>query len=213
MCAVKPSSFVFVSLLSFVAGCDDSGPSTENQREFITTVQLEFLPSDGTQALAFAWEDLDGAGGVEGTHDPIVLRLGMTYALSVAFLDRSFEPTIDMTEEIREEAEAHWGFIYGPSVSSEASLSDAPLLESHFADLESDYGANAVGEDLPVGLVHTVTTSAAGSGALSFTLRHVPELNGVTQKTADLPARWASGDTDLPGETDVDVTYVLHVEP
>ncbi len=101
-------------------------------------------------------------------------------------------------------------FILGDVMGPASTLAGA-LLQHAYADLESDYGDNAVGEDLPVGLANTITTGTAGEGQLRVVLRHLPELNGEPQKSADLPAQLAAG-ADLPGSVDVDVTFELVVQ-
>ena len=85
------------------------------------------------------------------------------------------------------------------------------LVTHAYADVESDYGENAVGDDLPVGLTNTITTTDAGMGEFSVMLRHLPDVNDAPQKEAGLAEEFADGG-DPAGATDVDVTFDLTVE-
>lgn len=199
-------------LVALAGGCEDA-PTHDNQAELITTVQLEFLPQGGGAPVVASWRDTDGMGGVSGTVDPVVLTQGVTYALNVAFLDESWEPAEDITEEIREESEEHLVLVYGPAVLGPASSSATAILEHSYADAESDYVVNAEGEDLPVGLRNVVVATAAGSGELMIMLRHLPALNEQPLKQATIPALLAAGDPNVPGDIDADVSFPVTVNP
>ena len=182
---------------------DDHGDEDghdHGETEVISRVQLTFTPGDGGDAIVAAFSDPDGDGGMSGTAEAIELMAGVSYSLSLELLNDLEDPAEDITEEIRAEAEEHLVLM----------AEEGGLLTIAYDDLESDYGANAVGDDLPVGLMTTVDAGAAGSSNLRVMLRHLPELNGEPQKTADLPDLFASGG-DLPGDVDVDVTFELTV--
>jgi hypothetical protein len=187
--------------LALGAGCeDDHGHGHDHETEVITTIELTFTPDGGAEPIVAKFQDLDGDGGESGTSDPIDLLAGSTYTLTIRFLNESDEPVEDITEEVEAEAEEHMIFFGG----------DAPVMHA-YADTEADYGDNAVDEDLPVGLANTITTDAAGTGSFRVMLRHLPELNGEPQKTADLAQAFADGET-LPGDVDADVSFELTVE-
>jgi hypothetical protein len=153
---------LFASLLG---ACSDFGADQDHDSEIISRVELTFTPEGGGTPLVFEFTDPDGDGGMSGTADRIELAAGTTYALSVRFENGLVDPPEDLTVEIEAEAEEHFVFVLG----------DSPTLLTHaYADLESDYGMNAIGEDLPVGLRNTITTDAAGSGELRIVLRHLP---------------------------------------
>ena len=181
-------------------GHDETGDGHEHT-EIISKIELTFTPDGGGDAIVVNFDDPDGDGGVSGTSDPLNLAAGTSYNLTVRFLNELESPTEDVTEEIKAEAEEHFVFIDGDGLATHA-----------YADVESDYGENAVGEDLPVGISSTITTDAAGTGAsFRLMLRHLPPMNGEVQKTADLPEAFANGEA-LPGEVDVDVSFDLTVE-
>jgi len=185
--------------------CGDPG-----QTELITTVTLTFT-SDTAPTVTAAFSDPDGDGGASGSADPIALAADTTYALAVQFTNDLEQPAEDITAEVEEEAEEHQVFIYGASVTGPASTGDG-LVTHEYADVESDYTQNAAGDDLPVGILSTITTGAAGAdGEIQVMLRHLPELNGAPVKTGDLAASFAAGDA-LPGDVDADVRFDLDVQ-
>ena len=188
----------------------DDDHDHDHDNEVISRVELSFTPDGGGDALVFAFNDPDGDGGVSGSADRIELVAGTTYTLAVRFENGLVDPAEDITEEIEEEAEEHFVFILG-DVTGPAAMSAASLLTHSYADLESDYGGNAVGEDLPVGLRNTITADSAGNGELRVMLRHLPELNDEPQKSGDLPQLLADGD-DLPGSVDADIVFELVVQ-
>lgn len=201
----------FVSALALalsVAACGaDEQPNTDN--EVISLVELTFTPAGGGAPLVFEFNDPDGDGGVSGVSDQIDLVAGVEYTLGVRFVNSLAEPSEDLTEEVKGEAEDHFVFVLG-DVAGPASTASPALVTHAYADRESDYTDNAVGDDLPVGLRNTITTKDAGAGKLRIILRHLPEVNAKPQKIGDLPRALADGD-DLPGSVDVDVSFELVV--
>lgn len=193
-------------------GSDGDTGGEGNESEVITTVRLTFTPQGGGTPVVAAFTDPDGDGGLSGSADPIVLTNGTTYDLAVQFLNELEDPPEDITTEVRDEAEAHQLFVTGSGVVGPATEAVPEELVQHaYADVESDYGENAVGDDLPVGLADTITAQAAGTGTLEITLRHLPELNGQPQKVAGLAEMLALG-APLPGDVDAAVELELTVQ-
>ena len=148
---------------------------------------------------------------MSGTTDPLTLFAGMTYAMQVDFFDELGGQMVEITREVEEEAEAHQVFVLGSAIAGPAAADTAAVIADHtYADYESDYGPNE-GGDLPVGLISTIITRAAGTGELVILLRHLPELNGQPQKIAGLAESLAAGEA-LPGEVDANVTFDLTVQ-
>lgn len=177
---------------------DDHGHE-HNESEVITRVELTFTP-DGGDAIVAVFSDPDGDGGMSGTSDPITLVAGTSYSVSVAFLNELEDPAEDLTGEIEEEAEEHQIFFAGDAVGG--------ILTHTYADAESTYGANSVGDDLPVGLSNTIAAGEAGTGSLRVQLQHLPEVNGEPVKVAGLADMFDS----LPGEPDASVSFDVTVE-
>ncbi|MBA3547117.1 MAG: hypothetical protein H0T76_11585 [Nannocystis sp.] len=195
--------------LSACGGDDDRGHDHEDENEVISRVELSFTPTGGGEPLVFAFTDPDGDGGVSGVADRVELAAGVEYELAVRFINSIADPPEDISGEIEAEAEDHFIFVTG-DVSGPASSTSPALVKHAYADHESDYGENAVGDDLPVGLANKITGGVAGSGELRVILRHLPPLNDLPQKTAELPADLAAG-RDLPGSVDADITFELVV--
>ncbi len=206
-----------VLLASLALGaCGDSDPDDghghehNDEEELITTITLTFTAPDGTTVTG-SFEDTDGDGGAAGSAEDITLAAGVSYDLDISFSNVLEQPAEDITEEIRAEAEEHQVFLLG-GIAGPATPPGDGVIHA-YADLESDYGANAVGEDLPVGLANTLSVGPEVDGEfeLRVRLQHLPELNGTPQKSADLAQRLADGD-QLPGDVDVDVTFTVSVE-
>ncbi len=197
-------------------GDGGSGGDDGIESEIITTVRLTFTPAGGGPPVVAAFTDPDGDGGVSGSADAFTLIDGETYALAIEFLDELQEPAVDITAEVAEEAEEHQVFISGNAVVGPATfVSLGGIVEHAYADSESTYGPNATGEDLPVGLANTITTLKAGDPDFDYdfwvTLRHMPELNGQPQKTADLADALRRSDP-LPGDVDAFVQFQIVVQ-
>lgn len=188
-------------LAAWILGACSPAEGPEPDTEVISRVVLSFAPAGGGAPIEVAFEDPDGDGGVSGAAERIELRAATEYTLRVRFVNGLSAPPIDLTAEVEAEAEEHFVFL---------TAAPGALATHAYADRESDYGEDAVGEDLPVGLVHTLQTGSAGGGELRVMLRHLPPLNGEPQKAAELPADFAAG-APLPGEVDVDVTFELVV--
>jgi hypothetical protein len=201
---------LLASSLVFVA-CSDPDAGGGEVPEQITRVELTFTPEGGGAAVTAAFNDPDGDGGASGMSEPIALAAGTTYALALSFANELFDPPEDVTAEIEAEAEAHLVLLYGDAVAGPATGVTDALLQHAYADVESDYGGNAVGDDLPVGLANTITTMDAGTGTLRVMLRHMPELNGQPQKESGAAERFAAGET-LPGDVDADVEFAVSVQ-
>jgi hypothetical protein len=186
----------------FLAACgeeDLENPAPDNAEEVITTLKLKFTPQGGGAAINAEFKDADGPGGAAPTQTPINLAAGTTYTLELELLNETVPEDDEeyvIGNEIREEAEEHKLFFTGTAIG--AAVTHA------YADKESDYGANAVGDDLPVGMKNTVTATAAGMGTLIVTLKHQPPVNGTPVKSAT--------STIADGGTDLEVTFQLTVQ-
>jgi hypothetical protein len=197
-------------LVASSVGCEHDDHDHDHESEIISTVELTFTPANGGAPSVFKFTDPDGDGGMSGSSETITLSAGTEYQMTVRFENSLVSPPEDLTGEIKREAEEHMIFVLG-DVAGPASVAAAALVDHAYADRESDYGANAVGDDLPVGVVNTITANFAGDGELRLVLRHLPELNEAPQKSAALPQILADGG-DLPGSVDVDVLFKLVVE-
>lgn len=173
---------------------DDHGH--DHEQELITTL-VATLTSTSASSVTARFSDPDGPGGADPVlSQPAPLSAGARYQLTLQFLDESVDPAVDRTDEIKAEAEEHQVFFDGPALSELVSIS--------YADKESDYTTNAVGDDLPVGVAAELRALRSGTGAVTITLKHLPAVDGSPTKTA------SSRPED--GETDVSVEFQLRVE-
>ncbi len=139
---------------SLVISCQKD-TEEENQEEVITTLKLTFVPVGGGATVSYQFDDPDGPGGTAPTQDEIVLAAAKTYNVTVQLLNKTKTPAEDITEEVKEEAEAH-RFYYETSPGSGITISG----------LDND--ANGV----PLGVNSTWTTGGIATGSLKVTLRH-----------------------------------------
>jgi len=176
---------LFFSLSLFVVSCssDDDGGGGENDEELITTVIFALINNaDASDTVTLTFTDLDGEGGAPGVYDISgPLTANATYTGSMQLWNATENPPEDINEEIEEEADEH-EFFYTNSAGLTITKTDVD------------------GNGDPLGLFTTVTTGAAGMGAINVVLRHEPMKpnNGTA--------------ADAGGSTDVDVTYDVMVQ-
>lgn len=187
-----------------ISACGDDGDDVENpeaadEQEVITTMNLTFTPDDGGDAITAQFRDADGDGGEDPTQTDIVLAANTTYTLEIELLNETVpedDEEFVIGNEIKEEAEEHQYFFSGTAI---------PDTVTHaYDDKESDYGDNAEGDDLPVGIRSTITAGDAGNGTFIVSLSHLPPVNDTPVKVAGVDAN--------AGETDLEVTFDLTVE-
>ncbi len=167
--------FLFsLSIISFTvfAGCSDD-PESTNEEEVVTTFIVTLDPIvEEVNTVTLSWDDTNLDAVVDDTELSVSgdLVAGTAYAATIQILNKSADPEIIITEEIREEAEDH---IFCFTVTgANISISNRD---------EDKHG-------LPLGITSTWTATSASAGTVNITLRHQP---GV--KTGDCPG---AGDTD-----------------
>jgi hypothetical protein len=188
-----------LTMTVLIAACGDPGGG-EDANEFISRVVLTFTPPAGA-ATTFQFDDPDGDGGAAGTSAPISLAAA-TYQLTVEFSNALESPPEDITLEVRDEGIEHQVFFTGTAVVGPASSTPSGPLTHSYADTDAN--------GFPVGLTNMVTT-AAGSGELIVTLRHMPP-EEPPEKSADSAAQVkAGGFAAIGGSTDAQVTFMVTV--
>jgi len=178
---------LFAALLIFAfvfTSCDKEEPMIEEEVELITTLTYSLTSTNG-EVVVFSFSDLDGDGG----NAPIIqggeLRANQTYLASLDLLNASESPAESITEEIAEEDEEHQFFF------------SSDIAGINFLYNDEDEDGN------PVGLSSTVTTGAAGSGAIMITLRHEPNKGATGVSDGDI--------SNAGGETDIEVSFPVDV--
>lgn len=206
MKTIKLFAFLFTGAL-ILASCsnDDDNPDPVNEEELITKAVVT-LTADGEEDVTLEYSDESGLGhdhdedeethedGEEDDHGNSTvsgpLKPNTTYTGSIALWNESVSPAENVTAEIEEEADEHQFFYQ--------AVDGLDIAEHNYADTESDYITDASNE-YPVGLKFTITTGAASDGDLRVVLRHQP----VKPNT---------GLQDAGGETDMDISFHLHIE-
>jgi len=175
-------AFMCLSQLS----CDKDDPEVPNEEELITTLTYTLSPNGGGDPVVFTFRDLDGDGG----DDPIIqggtLAANQSYVGRVEFLNEAEIPAEDITEEVEEESVDHQVFF-------SSSLSG---LSVTYAD--TDDNGNRLG------LVTNLTTSSAGNGILTITLRHEPDKSAAGVSSGDI--------SNAGGSTDVEAMFTVNVQ-
>lgn len=175
-----------LGLLLLLNGCrKGTDPLPADENELITTVTLRFTQANTANVQTATYQDKDGDGGAAPTKfDSITLTANTSYTLTVDLLDESKTPTVSITNEISSNKDEHL-FIYTAAPSS--------LLTYTYGDKDS--------RNLPLGLIGTAKTGAAGTGMFTVRLRHQPPISGTIVKDG----------TPTPGSDDVNLTFGLTV--
>lgn len=165
----SPLVTLFLAALLFFSSCKPKSSNT-NESELITTAQL-VIKDAATQAVidTVTFKDPDGDGVQSPTvFDSIVLSPATNYAVELILLDESKNPIVNITSEIREEADAHL-FVYTATPASLATI------------LITDKDSN----NLPLGITTNWSTGNAGRGTLSLILKHQPGVKNGTPSPGD----------------------------
>ncbi|MEL7220142.1 MAG: type 1 periplasmic binding fold superfamily protein [Bacteroidota bacterium] len=177
----------FVSTAFLFTACGDDDVVVDDGEELITTLTMVLQPNTGGTAQTVSFTDLDGDGGDDPVIGSLTLEANTTYTTAVTFLNESETPAENVTEEIMEEDDEHQVFY---------AISSGLNLTVKYEDQD--------GEGNPLGLLTTITTGDAGSGALTVTLLHEPD------KNADGVAEGSP--TNAGGETDIEVVFPVEIQ-
>ena len=83
-------------------------PTPTNDEELITTVTLHFHEMGNMDNHVMAsFKDVDGVGGNDPIIDTIKIDTNTTYMVSVELLDESTSDVVDITAEVKDEADEH----------------------------------------------------------------------------------------------------------
>lgn len=170
-------------LITSCSNDDDTTPLPVIEEEVITTMTITLTPQGGGTAVELKTRDLDG----DGPNAPVItvsgdLAAGITYNGTIELLNETENPAEDITEEVEEKDEEHQ-FFYTTSVELDATTS---------------YGNFDVNNN-PLGTEFTLTSGAASTGTLTFTLRHEP-------------TKPNTGLGDAGGETDIEETFTITIQ-
>lgn len=184
------SSLWIILAVSFLAGAckkDVENPAPIDDNEAITTAMLT-LTSQTTpvQTVTATVENLNASA--DFSRATLNLKPNTTYTGAISLLDKTKTPTLDVSAEVKGEANEHF-FIYTftPATSSPASMTVT----------STDRDTNPAPGPYPVGLATQVRTGPAGTGKLKVVLRHQPN---------------AKNGTATPGTTDLDTDFSVTIQ-
>ena len=183
------SAFQFLLLASIFtfASCnkDDEMHDHDHEEELITTLTYTLTPDGGGDAVVLSFQDVDGDGGNAPTITTEALAANTTYTGVIELLNEAETPSENVTEEIEEEGTEHQFFF-----ATDTNITTA------YTDMDNN--------NLPIGLASTLTTTDAGTGNFTITLRHEPDKNAEDVRDGDI--------TNAGGETDIEVTFAVVIE-
>ena len=173
---------VFLLPMFLFFSCEKEDPVIPNEEELITTLIFTLQPVTGGDAIEFKFQDIDGDGGNPPEISTAPLLANTTYSGTLTFLNELNTPALDITEEVKDEAESHQVFYQSAMYPLTITYED------------EDSNGN------PLGVKTTVVTSTAGTGELTIILRHLPikPNNG--------------NPSEAGGETDIEVTFPVVVK-
>jgi len=176
-------------VLSFTACKKDddnvANPQNPNENEMITTVQVLLTnTANPADQVKVTYRQIQG---LRTSLSPFVetmkLKANTTYSAEIFLLDESKTPADTISNEVREEGDAHQLFF---------KVQDANLTVSY--DDEDENG-------VPIGLNNIFKTGEPSTGRLDITLKHQGE---------EKPK--SGNGNELLGSTDVDVKFILEIE-
>ncbi len=178
---------------------DVNNPVNDNEAELITVLNMTFINQTTQDTTTAVFSDSDGPGGNPPIITPIILHYSgddVVYKAEIEVLDTSNPNDIDnITLEIEEEADAHQ-FFYIPNTEA-AQIVDI----SYDPQAETDSNANPIG----ISTLWNVSGISSDGESVTIILRHQPNKNAAGVTDGDV--------TNAGGETDIEVTFQLQVQP
>lgn len=178
--------FAIIATMLSISSCTVDEPEIPNDEEVITTLRYILTPVNGSDAIVFEFQDLDGDGGDAPIITTDTLAANTAYTGTLELLNESVSPPEDITTEIKTEKEEHQ-FFYSTTATD---------LTIGYTDFDAD--------GKPVGLETAVNTSAVANGTLTIILRHEPDKLGDNVINGDI--------TNAGGETDIEVTFDVTIQ-
>jgi hypothetical protein len=168
---------ICASLTANLSSCKK--PTSANEEELITTIQVNLTDSATNQVSTFVFTDPDGDGGNNPIQfDTIKLKANTTYNCSLSILDESKTPVGNITDEIIAEGTDHQ-FYYTPSAGLNVSVGNL----------------NTDNNGLLLGTTGKWITSGNSNGRVQITLKHKPGI-----KAADDAITVGDTDIELPND-------------
>jgi len=158
---------------SILSSCSDKAddPKKNEENELITTVHLHLTKANGDMAMA-TWKDLTPDDLAGRTIDTLFLDDSTSYTGRVELKDQSKSPEVDITAEVKEEADDHL-FVY-----KQTPATAVPFFDLVRTDKDS--------KNLVLGSTFTLTTSTPkGKTGLNIILKHQPGIKDGSEGLGD----------------------------
>ena len=180
------NQLIWLSCVVLLAGAcknDEENVAPTDDNEVITTATLTLTNKTTPGEVVTA--TIDNLNTIaDSSKGTVNLKANTTYTGVVTLLDKTKTPTLDVSAQVKGEANEHL-FIYTPT--------PATLLTIKLTDTDT----NPAPGPYPIGLTTDIQTGAAGSGKLKLVLRHQPNVkNG----------------TPTPGTSDLDTDFTVVVK-
>lgn len=175
-----------VALLAGACKKEVENPLPSDPNEAITTATLT-LTNKATPAESITATIDNLNTSADFSKATLNLRANATYAGVVTLLNKTKTPTLDVSNEVKGEANEHlFVYTFTPATGSPASMTVTSM----------DRDTNPAPGPYPIGLTTEIKTGAAGTGKLKLVLKHQP-----TTKNG----------TSAPGTTDLDTDFSVLV--
>ena len=139
-------TFLILSTVLIFSACTKDDPVLEDENELINQVKIEI--TDTVRQKTYTW--------MEGNIDTIFLFANQDHSVKIAFFGLSSNQVeIDITEEIKEENDAHQIFY---------TSNPSDLLSISYEDQDEN--------GIPVGLNMSMTSGSSKEGTLRIQLKH-----------------------------------------
>ncbi|NEN24356.1 type 1 periplasmic binding fold superfamily protein [Cryomorpha ignava] len=179
-------------------GNDDDNPQIENEAELITVLNITLINPVTNDTTFAVFSDPDGPGGISPTVTPITLKYtgeNGQYLAHVEVLDSSNPNDVEqINPEILEEADMHQ-FFYLPNTEA------GEVVNISYDPQEIDSNGNPLG----ISSIWNVLGLTNQGETVTIVLRHSPNKGGAGVATGDI--------TNAGGETDIEVTFQLEIQP
>jgi hypothetical protein len=114
----KKLTFILLISVAAISSCkkhDDDHDDDHNhdENELITTVAIQFVDTISKDTLFYKWSQPGGPGSAIAI-DTIMLKPNVKYIATTTILDESKNPTFNVSEEIKADANNH-RFVYTPT--------------------------------------------------------------------------------------------------
>ncbi len=184
---IKKSVFCILAATGLIGACtgDEQNVDPSDPNEVITTATLT-LTSQTTpvQSVTAIIDNLNATADV--SRSTLNLRANTTYAGVLTLLDKTKTPVLDVSAEVKQEANEHL-FVYtytpatGPAAALQVTITDKDTNPTPY----------------PLGLTTRMQTGATGAGKLTVVLKHQPDTKDGTA---------------APGTTDLSVDFNVIVQ-